>query len=254
MIPLRPIRTAALISAAAVAGGVAACHPKPMGAIGRDAAIHVSTVEPTGGPVTVAQRLTCPQTADLWTRSAAAADGASCTYTSSRGELDLRLVSGPAADPAAALGPERARLDALMPSATRAAMVVDTTVDADGRRHANVDMPFVHVREDGDHKSVKVMGLSVDRSGRDKDDGDADETPAAPGSGRKLVYVLAGASSAGGGWRAVGYQARADASGRMVVASFRLARGLRSHGDSDDDDDGVRHLLDLNAPVGAAQS
>lgn len=244
-------RAAALISVAAVAGGVAACHPKPIGAIGHDAAIHVSTVEPTGGPVRVAQSLTCPETSELWTRTAASAK--SCAYTSRRGELDLALASGPAGDPAAGLAPERARLDALMPSATRAAMVVETTVDADGHKHANVDMPFLHVHDDGDHKSVKVMGINVDKTGRDADDRDDDDKPATPGSGRKLVYVLAGASTGAGGWHAVGYRARADASGHMVVASFRLAKGMHTHGDSDDDDDGIRHLLDLNAPVGAAQ-
>ncbi len=43
-------RAAALISVAAVAGGVAACHPKPIGAIGRTRRSMCRPSSPRGGP------------------------------------------------------------------------------------------------------------------------------------------------------------------------------------------------------------
>lgn len=241
----RPALLIALLSGMA---GLAACHPKPLREAVRSGAMHVSTSEPLDGPVTVAARLTCPQDAGDWTRTAAAADGAACSYTSPKGVLDLALVSGPPGDPAAALAPERARLDALMPSARTAAMTVESRTDAQGRKVANVDMPFLHVRDDGAHKSVKILGFSVDKTDgpgdRDEDD---DAKPARPGAGTKLVYLLAGADAAPGGYHAVGYEARGDASGRLVVASFKLARGGEVHSDGDDDD-GMGRLLAINAP------
>ena len=238
---------------AAVLAGVAAlgaCHPKPLSEAIGSSAMHVSTSEPLDGPVAVATKLTCPQDAGDWTRTAAAADGATCSYASPKGVLDLALVSGPPGDPAAALAPERARLDALMPSARGAAMTVESRTDAQGRKVANVDMPFLHVRDDGAHKSVRILGFSVDKTDRpgERDDDDDDAKPAKPGAGTKLVYLLAGAGAAPGGYHAVGYEARGDARGRLVVASFKLARGGEVHS-GEDDDDGMAHLLALNAPA-----
>ena len=245
----RNTRRVVALALFAGAVGLSACHPRRLSDIAKSGAMHISTSEPLDGPVHVADRLTCPSDAGDWTRTAAAADGATCSYSSDKGALDLALVSGPAGDPAAALAPERARLDALMPSARNAAMIVDSTTDAQGRKTANVDMPFLHVHDDGAHKSVKIMGFSIDKTDRpgEHDGDDNDAKPAKPGAGTKLVYLLAGGTAAPGGYHAVGYEARGDASGRLVVASFKLARGGEVHSDSDDDS-GISHLLALNAP------
>ena len=241
-------RTVAL---AVLAGAVAlgACHPRRLSDIAKSEAVHVTTSEPLAGPVRVADRLNCPSDAGDWTRTATSADGATCSYTSGKGVLDLALVSGPASDSAAALAPERARLDALMPTARTAAVTVDSTTDAQGRKTANVDMPFLHVHDDGAHKSVHILGFSVDKTDRpgERDGDDDDAKPAKPGAGTKLVYLLAGATAAPGGYHAVGYEARGGADGRLVVASFKLLRGGEVQGDSDDDE-GIGHLLALNAP------
>ena len=241
--------TAVVLTLLAGSTGLGACHPRPLADIGKSGAMHISTSEPLDGPVRVADRLTCPSDTGGWTRTAASGDGATCSYSSAKGVLDLALVSSAADNPAAALAPERARLDALMPSARNAAMTVESTTDAQGRKTANVDMPFLHVRDDGAHKSVRILGFSVDKADRpgEHDDDDDDAKPAKPGAGTKLVYLLAGATPAPGGYHAVGYEARGDAGGRLVVASFKLARGGEVHGDSDDDE-GVSHLLALNAP------
>ena len=234
----RPALAAAALLAAAP---LAACHPKPIGHVSGEAGVHVSTVAPTKTAITVADRLTCPQTVDAWTRVSAAADGRSCRYTGTRGEVDLAWLSGAPGDPSALLAPERARLDAMMPAARTAAIQVVDERTPDGRKVEKVDMPFLHVSTDGGHKSVSVMGFHV--SEHDRDGGDPDDDKAMPtvtGAGAKLVYVLAGARPAPGGWHAVGYDARVDAQGRAVVATFRYAKG--DHAD-DDAEDGLDALL-----------
>ncbi|MBE7217838.1 MAG: hypothetical protein INR64_05140 [Caulobacteraceae bacterium] len=243
-------RPAPLATAALAGLALGACHPKPMGHVSRSPGVHVSTVEPTAGAITVAARLTCPQSEGGWNRTAQAADGMSCSYAGEKGRVDLALLSGAPGDAQAILAPERARLDALMPSAKDAAVQVVDERGPDGRKVEKVDLPFLHVRRDGEHKSVQIMGFHVDKTGHDDGDGDDDDRAASPvaGAGTKLVYILAGARPAPGGWHAVGYDARVDATGRAVVASFRYAKG--EHTD-DADEDGLDQLIAPNVTTAA---
>ena len=255
----------ALVLLAATAA--AACHPKPIGRISRDGAMRISTEEPTKGPLTVARRLNCPEATADWTRESAAADGTSCSYTGPRGRLDLALTAVSGDDAAAALAPNRAALDALIPSAQNAMLKVDTAKGPDGREKANVDMPFLHVHDDGRHATVRMLGINIDGpshhmqggsarvstdtsngvhvnvAGGDKDDDD--DKPAVAGAGAEMVYLLAGKPAGDSRYHAVGYIARADRAGRAVVATFKYYKGSHSEDDTHDDP-GVKALLDLN--------
>ncbi len=262
--PASASRLALVLLAAA---GAAACHPKPIGRLGRDGAMRISTAEPTKGPLTVARRLNCPDATEDWTRESAAVDGTSCSYTGSRGRLDLTLAQV-GDDASSALASNRSALDALIPSAQNAMLKVDTARGPDGREKANVDMPFLHVHDDGRHATVKMLGINIDgpshhmqggsaRVSTDASDGvhvdvadgdkdDDDNKPAVAGAGTEMVYLLAGKPAGDSRFHAVGYIARADRSGRAVVATFKYFKGAHSEDDTHDDP-GVKALLDLNS-------
>ena len=122
-----------------------------------------------------------------------------------------------------------------------------------GKKTTRVDMPFMHVEDDGGRGKVRMMGMTLnDDKSHKVVRSDDDAAPARPGSGRDLIYLLAGDPGSAQGWHAVGYLARADTRGAVVAAAFRYRDG--KHIDADGDgvtrsDPDLRALLDLNAPV-----
>ena len=264
------IKTSWLIAVALTGAGLAGCHPKTLAQAKRDTfggGVHVSTVSPTRGPVAVVDRLDCPAEVGGLSRTAQAADGRSCDYASPRGEVTLSRVDAPAGDAggAAALAPLRAAADALLPhQAEHATITVVSEVGTYGKKTTRVDMPFMHVEDDGGRSKVKMMGMTFnsDKTSRSVTTGDKalrttvrsddDAAPARPGSGRDLIYLLAGDPGSAQGWHAVGYLARADARGAVVAAAFRYRDGKHIDADADGvtrSDPDLRALLDLNAPV-----
>ncbi|MGC1302244.1 MAG: hypothetical protein WA840_07710 [Caulobacteraceae bacterium] len=233
--------------------GVAACHPKSLSQaksemIGGGA--HISSAETLNEPVTVATRLDCPDAQGALKRTAVAADGRSCAYRSDRGVVELALVDTPNGDAETALQPWKARTDAMLPhQASGATVAVVSEKGPDGRDVSKVDMPFIHVSDDGRRSHVKVFGITVDS----KDTPSKNETGAADagGHGREVVYILAGSPPSPEGYHAVGYIARGDGADRMVVATFKyLKEGAFNSGENHGNDRDLDALLDLNAKKG----
>ena len=242
--------TLKLAAAACALVTLGACHPKSVAQVKDDmvkGGVHVSTTETIDAPVTVADTLTCPDAQGDLKLTGKAADGLSCTYKSEKGEVELSRVSGD--DATAALAPIKARLDALLPKQAGGGTInVVTEKGADGREKTNVDMPFLHVSDDGDRSHVKILGMTIDADSKDKK---PERAVSAGPHGRELVYVLAGDGKATGGYNAVGYVARGAATGPLVVGVFKYAKGGEwTHGDHHTDHD-LDALLDLNAKKGA---
>lgn len=253
---MRSHHLAALLAVAAAAG---ACHPKSLKEAGREqfgGGLHLATTEPLKRPVTVAERLDCPDREGRLSRTAAAPDGRSCSYASDEQEVQLLRLDAGADGPAALLAPMRAEADALFPrQRDHASLTVVSERGPDGQMVKRVDMPFLHVRKEGGVADVKMLGLHIHKKhDRDSDD-EWDEKPAsspASPTGVDYAYMLAGDSAAARGYHAAGYVARSDAEGRTVVASFKSKRFKHreeEHGDEHDDPD-VQALLDLNARKG----
>ncbi len=244
----RPLPLAAFACAALA---LAACHPKSV----REAkdemihgGVHVSTSEPVDAPVTVSDTLTCPDTQGDLKLTAKAADGLSCSYKSDKGEVELSRVDGGDAD--AALAAIKAKLDALLPAQAKGGTItVVSEKGPDGREKTNVDMPFLHVADDGERSHVKILGMTIDSDDHDRK---STRTVSSGPHGRELVYVLAGDGKATGGYNAVGYIARGAATGPLVVGTFKYAKGDEwAHGDDEHHDHDLDALLDLNAKKGA---
>ena len=242
-------RTLKFAAAVCALAGLTACHPKSLAEAKDDmvkGGVHVSTSEVIDAPVTVTGKLDCPVEQGALKRTAQAADGLSCSYSSDKGLVDLSLVSA-GDDAQAALAPIKAKLDAMLPQQARGGTInVVSEKGPDGREKANVDMPFLHVSDDGERSHVKILGMTIDADKDDKDRKLAKTLSAGP-HGRELVYVLAGDGKATGGYNAVGYVARGADTGPLVVGMFRYAKGGEwSHGDDHKDSD-LDALLDLNA-------
>ena len=256
----RPPTSPVLIAALATLG-LGACHPKSLAQGEHDfvgahmhGGVHVQTSEPITGPVTVVSRLDCPETQGALHRTSQSADGRACGYASDKGVVDLALLPGGAADPASALSPLKAKLDAILPrEANGGTVAVTSTTDADGREHAKVDLPFIHVRDDGKRSHVRIFGMSVDSD--DDDNKSGATTEAKPKTGVEAVYVLAGDTPSAEGYHAVGYVARGGLTGALVVGTFKYRSGdemstsTDGHGRHENDSD-LDALLDLNAKKG----
>lgn len=241
------IRPLPIVAACALVA-LAACHPKSVAQVKDEmikGGVHVSTSEPIDAPVTVADTLTCPDEEGALKLTGKAKDGLSCTYTSDKGQVELSRV----ADDGAGLAPIKASLDALLPGQAAGGTInVVSEKGPDGREKTNVDMPFLHVADDGQRSHVKILGMTIDADSKESDR-KAHAIPTGP-HGRELVYVLAGDGKATGGYNAVGYVARGGESGPLVVAAFKYAKGDEwNHGDDHHDHD-LDALLDLNAKKG----
>ena len=216
-------------------------------------------VRPDGPPLRAPAKLDCPaDTGDL-TRTAQSPDGQWCDYAGREGEtVQLRLTPLNGKTPSAALEPVRAQLHALAPVYRGAS----TVSYGDGSHDsADVNVPFVHVRKDGDRADVRLFGI-FHIVGQDHDaDFDKDRghehtvvhagirgvEVVADKVGRNnasLVYVLAGGHRYASGYRSVGYIAKGPVTGPLVVAEFRSP--VKSHRDSDVGHDDIDRLIERN--------
>jgi hypothetical protein len=221
------MRTIALIALAAA--GLSACTP-PFVHRGPKALKPIS-------------RLDCPPAQGQLTRSSAAPDGSSCTYSGPAGasvQLKLTSVSG---DPEALLQPVEAQLKAeLPPPAPPPAAVSGSSAPAGDNvdihvpgvsiqatnQGAKVNVPGVHIDADDQHGSVHITGPGAGPpfSGRGQFTVDANDSGAVIHSrsfGPNLQESLILASNAPGpqGWRTVGYEALGPRSGPLVIATVQ---------------------------------
>jgi hypothetical protein len=230
--------------------GAAACHPKKL-SDAVSAGAHVSTSDTLKGPVAIPARLDCPEQEGQLKRASAAGDGRRCDYTMPTGVVELSLVEAANGD-TAALAPFKAAVDAALPRQAHGASAtvsVSSEKAADGRDVNRVDMPFIHVSDDGRRSHVKILGMSIDSDSdsrhHDDEGSGASNTVADAPKGRESVYLLAGDPATPEGYHAVGYVARSDGQGRMVVALFRSRKGGADNNDHDLD-----ALLQRNASKG----
>jgi hypothetical protein len=240
---------------------IAGCHPKKLSDVVA-AGAHISSSDTLDQPITVAAKLDCPADEGDLKLTAAAKDGQTCAYASPTGVVNLSLVEA-TGDEADALSRFKAEVDAAMPRQAHgenATVSVTTDKAADGRDVSRVDLPFVHVSDDGHRARIRLFGMAIDADSHhhhhhdadddgDDDKGDstgADANVAVSGpKGRESVYLLAGDPATPQGYHAVGYVARGDGRGRMVVALFKSRNG-----DSDNHNHDLDALLDRNARKG----
>ncbi len=256
---MRTASLPALVLGLVTVGGLAACNPKPLAqanfAGGGGGGVHVATSEAMPGAVSVSDKLECPAEVGSLTRTGAAADGGSCDYKSEKGLVHLALTDN-AGDAKAALAPLRAELDGELPGvAQKATIQVITDRDATGNKSTKVDMPFLHVDESGGKSHVRLMGMTIDsdKTKTDKADDQDDDDKAAAASatpakdrGVELVYVLVGGKPSSQGFHVVGYVAKGPPQGKLVVATFRYAKGDHGFDKGDRHDDDVDQLMKLN--------
>jgi len=161
--------------------------------------------------------------------------------------------------PAEALAPLKAELHGLVPVSHPA--VPEVSSDEPGE-HANVDLPFIHIRSAGEHATVRFFGLKIDSDGGRADidashrgkrtlvhaghDG-AEITVEDQGHDNvDMVYVLAGNHRrAASGYAAVGYVAKGPVKGPLVVGEFRATRHTDENPEHRDGGD-LGRLIDRN--------
>lgn len=239
------------VGALLVCTGLTACHPKTIHQakaelIGGGA--HISAIDPIKEPVSIGDKLNCPEEEGELKRTSAASDGRSCAYSSDRGVVELSLMDTTNGDATTALAPVRAGIDAMLPHQASGATVQVSSENINGHDVSKVDMPFIHVSDDGRRSHVRVFGINIDadnNSSKNKT-GEATATP----HGSEFVYILAGSPPSSEGYHAAGYIARSDTSGKLVVATFKYRNGDNFVNHGDDHDSDLNALIDLNAHKG----
>ncbi len=235
------------MSALLVCTALTACHPKSIHQAKADmmaGGAHISAVEPIDEPVTIVSKLDCPDEQGELKRTSQASDGHSCAYSSDRGVVELQLMTAPGGDAEATLAPIKAGIDAMLPHQASGATVAVSSEKIGGRDVSKVDMPFIHVSDDGHRSHVRVFGINIDADNDSNKTGDAGKTA----QGNEYVYVLAGSPPSSDGYHAVGYVARSDTGGKVVVATFKYRNGDKFfRSGHDDHDSDLNALLDLNA-------
>ncbi len=176
---------------AATALFVVACHPVER---------HVHYIGPETGFMKVDTRLDCPETSGDLTRTGAAADGLSCSYTGPNEEtVSLQLTPLAGAAPQALLTRLEGQLRTdsgltdvapPVPPTPPAAKAKDGDWDAGGRAksdddkddddddddsaskksapkedHTNINLPGLHISTDGDKADVSLPGISIHANG-----------------------------------------------------------------------------------------
>jgi hypothetical protein len=238
------------VGALLVCSGLTACHPKTLHQakaelIGGGA--HISAIDPIKEPVTIADKLNCPDEEGELKRTSAASDGRSCAYSSDRGVVQLSLMDAPNGDAGQALAPVKAGIDAMLPHQASAATVQVSSENINGHDVSKVDMPFIHVSDDGKRSHVRVFGINIDADDSSNKTGEATSATA---HGHEFVYILAGAPASADGYHAAGYVARSDTDGKVVVATFKYRNGDNFVNHGEDHDSDLNALLDLNAKKG----
>ena len=147
------LRTLALCGVAATGlAFTSACHPFIR--------VHHHGFAHSSGPITVVDRLDCPQTEGKLTRTAMAADGQSCGYQGPNDEtitLSRVVLNGQTAQ--AALSPLETSLGGLIKRGAGNGLVNVTSDEGPGGDKANVDMPGIHIRSDGDIRGLAAKYL-----------------------------------------------------------------------------------------------
>ena len=258
--PSRSRLALALIATVAAGGSLAACHPRTLADVHiGDGGVHVATMEPMATAVTVAPRLDCPSEVGVLKRTAIAGDGTSCDYSSNKGVVHLSTVDAQT-DAKGALSPLRDQLDGELPGvAANATIQVVSEKGVGGAEHTKVDMPFIHVEDDGDKSHVRLLGIDIKSDSKHRhhdkdDDGDEDTvtssnttaTVTAANRGVELVYVLVSGKPSAAGYHVMGYVAKGPPKGKLVVATFRYVKGEKTWSDGDRHDDDVDALMRLN--------
>jgi hypothetical protein len=240
------LKIVALMTVATGALALGACHPVVRI---HDHSLHAS------GPITVVDKLDCPENEGKLTRTAASADGQSCDYSGPNDEVvNLTRVTVPTGQtPQSVMASAETALGGLIVQKQGQPEVKISADEKPGGDKANVDMPGIHIHADGDKSDVKIFGVNIHSDG-DKADihagsGNKQADIHANGNGAtirandndngntEMVFVLAGDPATSAGYRAVGYIARGPAAGPLIVAQFKTKtehHGDRDNGDLDD--------------------
>ncbi len=245
----------ALGGVAAAALALGACHPLVR--------VHHTGGYHSSGPITVVDKLDCPDTEGALTRTAMGADGQSCAYKGPDDESVTltRVVLVGGQSPQAALASTETALQGLIKRGAGNGLVNVTSDETPGGKDKdNVDMPGIHIHSDGGKSQVKIFGVTIDA------DDDHNKATVHAGSGDKqasvnaddhgatirandssngnteTVFILAGDPATPDGYHAVGYIARGPSGGPLVVAQFK-SKHEHHHDHHDDLDD----LISRNA-------
>lgn len=222
-----------------------------------------------GAPASVADTLDCPETFGSLTRTAQAGDGQSCDYRGpdkEQVEVKRILLAGQSAQ--TALAPTEAALKAVVQvhqssdsaasKSTKPSQDDDDDGDSDSDDHADINLPGVHIKANGDKSDVDVFGVHVhadgDNANVDVGHGKHYATVVAGPQGAeihaddtdkaniRMALILASDHPGPNGYLAAGYMAKGPAGGPLVVVTFKSGEG---HGDWQGDHD-LNGLLDLN--------
>lgn len=113
-------------------------------------------------PVRAIERLDCPERQGGLTRLSAAPDGQSCTYTSSEGTVDLRLIRLNGGDAEAALAPIEAELKGVMPTPPAPPVPPETK---DGKNKTSIHLPGINIDAHGDSADIRIGHLTINSDG-----------------------------------------------------------------------------------------
>lgn len=203
-------------------------------------------------PVRAIERLDCPERQGGLTRVSAAPDGQSCTYTSSEGTVDLRLIRLNGGDAEAALAPTEAELKGLMPAPPAPPAPAESKDAKDGKNKTSIHLPGINIDAHGDSADIRIGHLTINSDGgaaevkvnknvniksddaqasvnvAANDDHDGDVTIKANDNGAEIraqksgdavrsTLILAN-DKAPKGYRLAGYEARGPKGGPLAVA------------------------------------
>ncbi len=235
-----------------------------------------------GRALVVSDRLVCPQQVGKLTLVSAAADGQSCAYNGAYAqEITLSRAGGHGQSNDEVLKGVEAALTAIVPSPSEAPAHADTgnttsaewgddehDEDRKGGKHdhekANVDLPGLHIRTDGDHAQISLPGVNINAEGDkahiatnigkmknttiDANDGGAIiRTNMTDAGNTNRTWIVANKVAGSGGYHTVAYIARGPNSGPLVIAQVK---SKEEHDHSDFDTWGmgdIRKLIDLSA-------
>lgn len=245
-----------LLTSALVIAGLGACHPV------RTHAVHFGHGHGPfhdDRPVVVGRALECPETSGDLKRVSAAPDGASCRYADDDGrQIDLKLLALNGKSPQEALAPIEAEIAALVPlkGATGLASV-DARSGGDEPDKAQIDLPGIHIKANGDNAHVRIFGADIKAEGSNAEvrtnlGVNNTQIHAGPGGAEiragevgkqatTLLYVRAGEAAGPDGVHAAGYEARGPVGGPLVVGEFRSKDKSQREGGDD-----LQKLLTLN--------
>lgn len=108
------------------------------------------------------ERLDCPERQGGLTRTSAAQDGQSCSYTSAEGSVDLRLIRLNGGDAEAALAPIEAELKGVIPTPPAPAKPPEAK---DGKNKTSIHLPGVSIDAHGDTADIRIGHLTINSDG-----------------------------------------------------------------------------------------